>query len=255
MPPDVKAKILKSLRLSSDPLRTRFISLTTNRPNLCFAIKKIPRPLSDVSNFDFLLPGLYHPPMVAFKKTLIFVPSKTIAMAVEERLAKRLPGAVKRIYSLMSDSYKKRWTADFLKPDGEVSILIATTLLSNVRLLVFFTYLLTNSLQGFDPPDIDLVIIYGAPKNMLEFEQMAGRGGRDGKTNCLVLFLAEPWLYIKEEEREEGLTNPNGSKMAKASITDNEVFDFVQSSDCLRRHLAQLNEDTSDTGKLNNYIK
>lgn len=76
--------------------------------------------------------------MVAFKKTLIFVPSKTIAMAVEERLAKRLPGAVKRIYSLMSDAYKKRWTTDFLKPDGDITILIATTLLSNVRLLVFF---------------------------------------------------------------------------------------------------------------------
>lgn len=75
------------------------------------------------------------------------------------------------------------------------------------------------------------MILYGAPKDLLEFEQMAGRGGRDGKTKCLVLLLAESWLY---SEGEEGLTNRNGSLCAKALRTQSDVFDFVQ-DDCYDR--------------------
>lgn len=95
-------------------------------------------------------------------------------------------------------------------------------------------------LQGFDPPDVGLVVLFGAPSNLLDFEQMAGRGGRDGRTNCLVLLLAEPWLFEAQ----------GASSRPKALRTDNEVFDFVQSEDCLRAFLALENNDTAADGQL-----
>lgn len=81
---------------------------------------------------------------------------------------------------------------------------------------------------------------------MLDFEQMAGRGGRDGKTKCLVLLLAEPWTYT---EGEGDIKNKNGSICSKALRTGNDVFEFVQDNGCRREHLAKSNADDTDTGK------
>lgn len=88
-------------------------------------------------------------------------------------------------------------------------------------------------------------MLYGAPTNMLDFEQMAGRGGRDGHTKCLVLLLAEPWLYISGEEE---IKNPNGTLCVKAGRTEKTVFDYVQHEECRREFLALVNEDTSENG-------
>lgn len=133
MPPKVKEQILMSLRIPSDPSKTRFISLSTNRPNLSFSVKKISGRLADLTNLNFLLTGLYHPPLVRFKKTLIFVPTTLLCLAVEELLEERFPGLVKRIHSSMSSEYKKEVIQEFCTPNGPVSILVATTVLSNVR--------------------------------------------------------------------------------------------------------------------------
>lgn len=93
---------------------------------------------------------------------------------------------------------------------------------------------------------MELVVLYGAPTNMLEFEQMAGRGGRDGHTKCLVLLIAEPWLY---SEDGSNVKNSNGTFNSKASKTDEEVFKYVRTRLCRRAHLANINNDTSDTGE------
>ena len=82
-------------------------------------------------------------------------------------------------------------------------------------------------------------MLYGAPANMLDFEQMAGRGGRDGTTNCLVLLLAERWLY---EETD-------GGSSSKQRRTDEDVFYFTQTKECRRLYLAELNNDETVTGK------
>ena len=74
---------------------------------------------------------------------------------------------------------------------------------------------------------------------MLDFEQMGGRGGRDGKTNCLVLLLAEPWLF-----QETG-----SSTRGKVFRTDDDVFYFAQTDECLRAYLAEINDDNTETGK------
>lgn len=134
MPSKIQDRILESLKLPTDPSETSFISLTTNRQNLSFAVRKLTRPMTDMSNLDFLVPKSksYHPPMAVYKKTLIFVSTSTSARNVENYLGPRLPGMVKRIYALMSTEYKKQTIADFIDPNGSTRVLISTSLLSNV---------------------------------------------------------------------------------------------------------------------------
>lgn len=82
---------------------------------------------------------------------------------------------------------------------------------------------------------------------MLDFEQMAGRGGRDGETKCLVLLLAEPWLY---SEDIKNVKNSNGTFHSRAIKTDEAVFKYVQTRLCRRAHLANINNDNSEQGEL-----
>lgn len=132
MPPVIQDKIIKSLKLSTDVSETCFISLSTNRPNLCFAVKKITGSLANLSNLDFLTSRPYHPPMARLKKTLIFVPTRPIGRQVERYLLLRFPGIVKRIHSLMSPRYKKETINEFMDPNGRILVLVCTSLLSNV---------------------------------------------------------------------------------------------------------------------------
>lgn len=80
---------------------------------------------------------------------------------------------------------------------------------------------------------------------MLDFEQMAGRGGRDGQTNCLVLLLAEPWLFSSQRNAIDSSKHTR----SKSTKVDDAVFDFAQSETCLRRVLAEMNEDNTPEGK------
>lgn len=134
MSPEVQQKILTSLKLPSDPSKTCFISLSTNRPNLCFAVRELCGPLTDLTNLDFLVQRPYHPPLARFKKTLIFVTTTPLARSVSGYLRGRLPGIVKCVYSAMSDRYKKNTISDFCSPHGQISVLVCTSLLSNVSI-------------------------------------------------------------------------------------------------------------------------
>lgn len=134
MSPQVRQKILTSLKLPSDPSKTCSIFVSTNRPNLCFAVRELCRPLSDLANLHFLVLQPYHPPLARFKKTLIFVHTTTLARKVSKYLRSRMPGIVKCIYAVMSDRYKKRVINDFCSSHGQTSVLVCTSLLSNVSL-------------------------------------------------------------------------------------------------------------------------
>ena len=75
---------------------------------------------------------------------------------------------------------------------------------------------------------------------------MVGHGGRDGSTKCLVLLLAEAWLFAQEDERNTN--NPN--IRTKSSRTDDEVFNYAQTDACRREFLASLNEDNTENGEV-----
>ena len=80
---------------------------------------------------------------------------------------------------------------------------------------------------------------------MIDFEQMAGRGGRDGHTKCLVLFIPDSKLSAEYERNTNNLTT-----RTKVSRSDDEVSSFVKTNECRRAFLADLNNDNTDQGKL-----
>lgn len=73
---------------------------------------------------------------------------------------------------------------------------------------------------------------------MLDFEQMAGRGGRNGTSQCLVLLLAEPWVFERSVD----------GGCLKERRTDDDIFNYVSSNDCRREFLSVLNADETDEG-------
>ena len=81
---------------------------------------------------------------------------------------------------------------------------------------------------------------------MIDFEQMIGHGGRDRSTKCLVLLLAEAWLFAQEDERNTN--NPN--IRTKSSRTGEDVFNYAQTDECRRAFLANLNDDTTENGEV-----
>lgn len=141
MPPDILKQIMASLRIPSEPSRTSLLTLTTNRPNLTFAIKKASGTLSNLAELDFLIPKAHHPPMSRSRKTLIFVPTTKLTMAVSQYLNTKLPGIAQRIHSTLSTEFKHQIIEEFHKKDGRFSILVATTVLSNVRVRMPFDLL------------------------------------------------------------------------------------------------------------------
>lgn len=133
MPPKVMAKIVESLRLPDNPLKTSRIILSTNRKNLCFSVKKLEGSTSNLSNLDFLFQRPIHPPLVLPKKTIIFVQTTDMALTVQSHIQQRVPsGLVARIHSSQSDRYKKRVTREFCSPTGKILVLVATMIVSNV---------------------------------------------------------------------------------------------------------------------------
>ena len=82
---------------------------------------------------------------------------------------------------------------------------------------------------------------FGVTVNLLEHEQRAGRGGRD-RLRCLVLMIVEKWAYRTDNEI------PKGKASATERRTESAMFNFINSSTCRRRFLAEYNDDTSPEG-------
>lgn len=81
---------------------------------------------------------------------------------------------------------------------------------------------------------------------MVDFEQKAGRGGRDGR-QCLVLTIAENWLYEErptEEERAKANPKATGAP-AKRLRTSDEMYEYVSICSCRPKFIAELNDDDS----------
>ena len=143
MPKKILDKIMKSLRLPTSTLKTTYLNLTTNRPNLCFAVQKLNAPLSKYSNLDFLLPSAYHPPMAPLRKTIIFVPTTDDCYKLERYLNKIFPGTriAQRIHASLTTEYKTEIIEGYVGPEGKPPILITTSLLSNVGLQFIYSTL------------------------------------------------------------------------------------------------------------------
>ncbi|KAJ6568613.1 hypothetical protein B0H19DRAFT_1256360 [Mycena capillaripes] len=189
MPTRVSNVLIKTLRM--DPENTVKLELSTNRPNLIHAA--IPM-IGTINDF-----------------TQIYTSSSPSPRNASPLLSPELAGKkpFRHFHSSMSKAYLEDTIAAF--KNGDVSVLIATESASN----------------GFDVPDISLIVLYGVPKSMYEEDQRGGRGGRDGR-ECLLLTIAEEWVL-----KNLAATDPDhdpGKKELRTETAEEPSYD--SDSDC-----------------------
>ncbi|KAJ7927033.1 P-loop containing nucleoside triphosphate hydrolase protein [Mycena leptocephala] len=212
MTPQIMELLTGTLRM--DPEKTIKPELTTNRPNLVHAVIPMVGSIDNFSNVDFLIP-------------VPFDPNKAAKLA--RHLNSKLPPAIapkepfRHYHSSMSKVYLEEIASRFKDSNGDVRCLIATEAASN----------------GFDVPDISLIVQFGVPKSMTDGDQRGGRSGRDGR-ECLVLTIAERWAYDNLAR-----TNTSHTPSDKEKRTEPAVISFTSSEACRRRTLAKRNNDAT----------
>lgn len=102
--------------------------------------------------------------------------------------------------------------------------------------------------KGLDLRDLEYVVCFGVPEILLDLEQKLGRCGRDGKTPCLAIVIAEPWVYNDKSSTDSTSALPPPKTRSKQLRTEPPVRLFVRTEDCKRSFLQQYNHDTSGTG-------
>ncbi|KAJ7767332.1 P-loop containing nucleoside triphosphate hydrolase protein [Mycena metata] len=225
MPPRIMEILTKTLRM--EPERTIKIELPTNRPNLVYAAIPMVGSIDNFRNVTSILIPSPCPPNFIPRKGIVFLDNKKKAAKLARDLNEKLPPALaaqelfRHYHSSMSKPYLEECVRKF--KEGTVRCLIATESASN----------------GFDIPDIELIILFGVPKSKYEEDQRGGRGGRDGR-ECLVLLIAEKWAYYNLAETDDG-----HKPCDKEKRTDRDVVVGASSKSCRRRILAKHNNDSS----------
>lgn len=115
------------------------------------------------------------------KKCIIYVNSREQSVGVARRLRSRVPGLASMIgfYNAgLNRAERKRVEALFRQ--GLISTLVATSAFG----------------EGIDIPDIRHVVLYHMPFSDIEFNQMSGRAGRDGKDSFVHLLYGRDDVAI-----------------------------------------------------------
>ena len=132
------------------------------------------------------------------EKAVIYVNSRDQSVALARTLRKRVPDVAARIafYNAgLSRSDRKRVEEAFR--DGKLSCIVSTSAFG----------------EGVNLPDIRHVVLYHMPFGAIEFNQMSGRAGRDGKPALIHLLYSSRDARINERlldcyapERDELVT-------------------------------------------------
>lgn len=121
--------------------------------------------------------------VAAGEKTIIFVNSREQSVMLARQLRKRVPQLAPLIgfYNAgLSRSERKR-IEELFRTDA-LSVLVATSAFG----------------EGVDIPNIRHVVLYHMPFNAIEFNQMSGRAGRDGKPAWVHLLFGRDDTRINE---------------------------------------------------------
>ncbi|KAJ7744501.1 P-loop containing nucleoside triphosphate hydrolase protein [Mycena maculata] len=231
MPNRVCNLLMKTLRM--EPTKTVKLELSTNRPNLIYATIPMIGSINNFTNLHFLFRQPF-PANYLLPKSMIFLDDKKKAAKLARHLNSELSPALaaqepfRHYHSSMSKHYLEDTVARFRETNGGVRCLIATESASN----------------GFDIPNIRLIVLYGVPKTEYEKDQRGGRGGRDG-LECLVLTIAESWAF-----ENLAVTDPAHEPGKKEQRTEKAVIAAASSKKCRRKTLADHNDDNTPTGTL-----
>ena len=117
------------------------------------------------------------------KKTVVYVSTRQQCMDVARRLRLRVPKLAASIGFYCAGLKKEeRAKIENYFRSGELNVLVATSAFG----------------EGIDIPNIRNVILYHMPFSYLEFNQMAGRAGRDGQESWIHLLFGQRDAYVNQ---------------------------------------------------------
>ncbi|WP_165247827.1 single-stranded-DNA-specific exonuclease RecJ [Adlercreutzia sp. ZJ141] len=154
------------------PIKERVFDFS-DRPNLRVVDKR------NCRNRDDYLANL----IAQGQKTLIFVNSRERSVAVARALRRRVPQLAPMIgfYNAGLSRLERKRIEDLFRT-GSLSVLVATSAFG----------------EGVNIADIRHVALYHLPFNEIEFNQMSGRAGRDGKPAFVHLLFSRQDCSINE---------------------------------------------------------
>jgi superfamily II DNA helicase RecQ len=262
-PPHIVNCIKEQLLFQSD--NDVMINLTSNRPNITYAVHPIVGSLSNFQNLQFLIPehGGHPFDLKRIPKTVVFHDNLQEAANAAKCLNNLFPGAMqnrqiaKHYHSVMSSAYLEQTFQDFASADGTTRILHATSGASTVWLILLLT--LTSSLffnyQGLDVPDIQCVVQFGMCRDVPNTVQRCGRGGRAPSTSAVFLILYKPWAMATDiSSVAEDLDDPDRPLQAitktskKPERTGVAMYRLIQTSSCMRKFFANYLADETPNG-------
>lgn len=146
---------------------------SANRPNLHVDDKR------NLRNRDNYLATI----VATGEKTVIYVNSREQTIAVARLLRRKVPQLALSIGFYNAGLCRaERKRIESLFRSGALSVLVSTSAFG----------------EGIDIPDIRHVVLYHLPFNEIEFNQMAGRAGRDGKDAWIHLLFGRNDCAINE---------------------------------------------------------
>ncbi|XP_040292070.1 nucleolar RNA helicase 2 [Bufo bufo] len=140
-------------------------------------------------------------------KTIVFCDSKLEAHELSTNC-----GSLKQTAKALHGDLQQKEREVILKGfrSGSFNILIATNVAA----------------RGLDIPEVDLVVLYSAPKEADSYVHRSGRTGRAGRTGiCISLYESRDRYYLNNVERSTGITFkrvgiPSVLNVAKSSSAD-----------------------------------
>ncbi|XP_075072575.1 nucleolar RNA helicase 2 [Mixophyes fleayi] len=139
-------------------------------------------------------------------KTIVFCDSKLEAQELSTN------NAIKQVAKALHGDLQQKEREIILKGfrNGTFGVLIATNVAA----------------RGLDIPEVDLVVLYSAPKEADAYVHRSGRTGRAGRTGiCISLYEPRDRYYLQGVERSTGITFkkvgiPSTLNVAKSSSAD-----------------------------------
>jgi superfamily II DNA helicase RecQ len=196
------------------------VFVSPNRINLRFSVKKIQKSLM-LSQLDWIVDmvkenGIRTPKTIIFCTTLYGVGSVMNYLMMQlGPFAFYPPSSHERMNCLLGifhsstlQKYKETLLKSFKEPDGLIRITVATTALS----------------MGVNFPNIRFVVMWGPPRNILDFHQEAGRAGRDDQLSDVILYYYGQQIVHCEEDMQSFLKNDNGCQRVGSYISLDSVI-------------------------------